>query len=149
MSTHACVAKPDGEAIDGRYVHFDGYPSGLGVTLIEGLERFDGDLVAMTTKLIDNERVGWSVLAGIDLTEEPTWRDYSEEPSNSPLSYSARGETNELIITSVQHAADCGCDWLYVLRPEGIAVYNLERKERYLGVVAWGDTAAMNTLNRF
>lgn len=148
MSTHACVAKPDGEAIDGRYVHFDGYPSGLGVTLIEGLERFDGDLVAMTTKLIDNERVGWSVLAGSDLTEEPAWQGITEEPRRNPLSYSARGETDELIITSVQHAADCGCDWLYVLRPEGITVYDLNGRRNH-GVVAWGDTAAMNALNPF
>lgn len=147
MSTRACVAKPDGEAIDGRYVHFDGYPSGVGATLIEGLKHFD-DLAAMTTKLIDNERVGWSVLAGSDLALEPAWQGYSEEPRRNPLSYSARGETHELIITSVQQAADCGCDWLYVLRPEGISVFDLYR-DRHLGLVAWGDTAAMNALNPF
>lgn len=79
MSTRAVIAKPDGDGFRGRYHHFDGYPSGLGVALVGTLaEQFGGDLEAMVTRLIDEEHVGWSNIIGHDLSMPSCWHDSSD-----------------------------------------------------------------------
>lgn len=146
MGTRSCVAKPNGEAIEGRYVHWDGYPSGVGVTLVTAKDTaFGGDLAAMHKKLIDDERIGWSVLAGRDLSLPPAWEEVGEKSAN-PLSYTVRGEKDddEILIDSVQAAKHSGCAWLYILTEAGVIVISLYHEGRH--VVAWGDEAAMEAL---
>lgn len=76
MGTRSIVAEPHGDGFRGRYVHWDGYPSGVGASLFEAYRtRFEGDHEAMTLYLIDEEPVGWSVLAGIDWTLPKGWHD--------------------------------------------------------------------------
>lgn len=142
MSTRSIVAKPDGDAWKGRYVHSDGYPSGVGACLFTAYhEAFGGDLAAMTAKLVDSEHVGWSALCGHDLTLPPEWREYDAMPRTSytnpagetydvvdyaamgPRSYTARGETPQSDDpTGDWSTPDTPEEWFYVLSPGGLVV---------------------------
>lgn len=151
MGTHSCIAKPEGDGWRGRYVHWDGYPTGVGVTLVTALtEAFKGDLDAMTAKLIDNEPVGWSIIAGADLSQPGCWVDSGDRPNNAPASYSARGETGDTWITS-QDEAFPGVEWVYVLTPSGVMVWEGDGGAFGMGggnfrdpvMVPWGDVVGM------
>jgi len=131
-----------------RYCHWDGYPRGVGKSLWDNYQKnFKGVLGAMTKILLD-EKVGWSSLAASDLTLPPVWADgykfddhdtrawkSTEEITQqiyamqcelmltdeelrillyefAPKSYTARGETDEQLITQV---SDLGwLEWGYV-----------------------------------
>ncbi len=100
MSTRACIARPDGDSWRGIYVHGDGYPSALGVTLV-ALVRGRG--VAAVLALAERAPQGWT-----RFPDEPSV--YHDEP---------------YIIT----ADDCpgNIEWLYVLSEDGaITVYGLD-----------------------
>lgn len=123
MGTRAVIAKPDGEmGWVGRYHHWDGYPSGLGATLAEWHERLGA--AELTRILIDEEKVGWSTINDADLTLPPAWEELGGSERSGPLSYSVRGETDELLIT--HDGDDCGTEWAYVIREDEIEV--LERR---------------------
>jgi hypothetical protein len=60
MSTRSVVAVPNGDAWRGRYVHSDGYPSGIGRVLTE-LVRRDG-VQAVREMVVTGPHYGWSFL---------------------------------------------------------------------------------------
>ena len=80
MSTRSVIARPvDGVELDfrGRYVHSDGYPSGVGQTLFVALrEQFNGDLGAMLKLIIDDHPAGWSSLMNADFSLKPGFTSY-------------------------------------------------------------------------
>jgi hypothetical protein len=155
MSTRACIAKPDGDGWRGRYHHSDGYPTGLGVALMEHYNGyFQGDLDAMTTYLIDNEKVGWSFIHGTDLSLGPQWQEYDEYPKTpegwtdysaiGPQSYTARGETSDKPTgdwITHEDVDDVFIEWSYILTPRGIIVYYGTHTP--LGMVEWDDIEGM------
>lgn len=158
MGTRAVIAKPlpDGEW-KGRYHHWDGYPSGLGVTLIKAKdEHFGGDLDKMITHLIDNEKIGWSTINVENPAGPPSWEDGTAEHVN-PQSYTARGEKPKGEDGWWIHSTDAeasGTEWAYVLHPEGIDVYIGDGGAfgmgggnfRLLARIPWGDAEAMEQL---
>src|SRR5882724_1099819 len=81
MSTRSIIAKV-GEhkgQFAGRYVHADGYPTGMGATLWSLLHgHFQNDLSKMLKYLIDAPHAvaGWSAIVGKDFTLKPgyTWQ---------------------------------------------------------------------------
>lgn len=76
MGIRSVVARPSGDGFEGRYVHWDGYPSGVGASLWAAHHgHFGGDVEAMQRYLIDDEPVGWSSLAGIDWDLPKGWHD--------------------------------------------------------------------------
>lgn len=147
MGTRSIVAKPVGDGWFGRYCHWDGYPEGVGLALLDGYEWLGYD--ALVKKLIDDEQVGWSSLAGTDLTLEPTWYEMGKSGPN-PTSYTARGETDELHFTESSEDYS-GAEWLYIMAPAGIFVaagnfgmFGMGGGNfRDLRLVPWGDAAAM------
>jgi hypothetical protein len=82
MSTRSIVARPDAEhGWEGRYVHSDGYPTGVGKHLFEQYHvHFEGHPDLMAAKLVDGEPIGWSALAGYDLSLPPEWDPIYEHP---------------------------------------------------------------------
>lgn len=79
MSTRAIIAKPEGDGWVGTYHHYDGYPTGLGTTLLEAhAGYFAGDVDAMTRYLIDDELVGWSDINGADWSQAKGWHDHHD-----------------------------------------------------------------------
>ena len=58
MSTRGIIARPtEGDGFIGRYHHFDAYPSGLGMQLIELIDEWGVSNTAKT--LIDDHPAGW------------------------------------------------------------------------------------------
>ncbi len=87
MGTRSIIAVPEGDGWVGRYCHWDGYPEGVGLSLVENVERLGLERVR---GVIMGEPVGWSVVAGTDLSLDPVW---DEIVVGAPKSFSARGET--------------------------------------------------------
>ena len=77
MSTRSVVAVQAGDGWRGRYVHSDGYPSGVGVTLLKLVER---DGLEQVIKTLTQDHYGWSHLSSTqpDITgiKPPTELDF-------------------------------------------------------------------------
>ena len=71
MGTRSMILKPEGDAWVGRYVHWDGYPEGVGAALHEIVNR---DGLTMARKVLIDDHVYWS---SIDPSMVHTKRDYS------------------------------------------------------------------------
>lgn len=65
----------------GVYCHSDGYPTGVGYTLVENWRNvFKGD----TQKIVDyimQSKKGWSGIAGTNFNHKPTWNGARDVPS--------------------------------------------------------------------
>lgn len=57
MGTRSLVLKPEGDAFVGRYVHWDGYPTGVGQSLLNIVQR---DGLEMARRVIIDEHFYWS-----------------------------------------------------------------------------------------
>lgn len=92
MATRSIIAKRTAEGWEGRYHHWDGYPTGLGAGLIDHVHRYGAPFVVQ--KLVDEEPVGWSTVIERDLEKSPTWEETEVGPDErpAPLSYFTRGE---------------------------------------------------------
>jgi hypothetical protein len=210
MGTRSIIAKPQGDGWEGAYHHWDGYPSALGVTLLElHATHFGGDVDAMIRYLIDDEPVGWSTINRADWSLPKSWDDdhdpaspcgecgqeiwrhyaqyYPEGDAGDPMvnggrrkglilpdqvmqlghsfvrvkapkgpqSYSARGEGDG---TDRHHYSTdddfAGAEWVYVLCPSGIMVFEGDLGMFGCGggnfrdprLVPWGDMTAMLAL---
>jgi hypothetical protein len=99
MSTKACIARPDGNAWTGYYIHSDGYPDYTGTAIVR-LARANGiDAV-------------WQHAA----TAPQGWTRFPDEPSIY--------HEEPFILSPEQHA---GIEWLYLLEADGkIAVYRAQ-----------------------
>ena len=77
MSTRSVIARPTTPGhFRGRYHHWDGYPSGVGVTLVElynGI--FKQDLGRMLKVLLDDHPAGWSTINGANFRLKPGYGD--------------------------------------------------------------------------
>ena len=145
MGTRSIVSVPDGDGWKGRYVHWDGYPTGVGQSLIEIVMR-DGIEVARRT--IVDEHVYWS---SIDASEGmanpdlhtgqivPTGEQRELRPNvvvvgygNADLNSEAAGEDPDKPYWMLNPSNfDCGAEWHYILGD----------RELFVSVVGWGDSA--------
>lgn len=151
MSTRSVVAYPVGDGWRGRYVHSDGYPAGVGATLVRLVKR---DGLETVLRKITQDRYGWATLnddqpniTGVRVSPSATFGTYAYGTPQR-LVYQLRpggiyGDgrfANEpgygLAYTTVQGQSDPhdwitrdshdqGTEWAYVLSPLGIVV--LER----------------------
>lgn len=152
MSTRSCIAKPDGDAWKGRYHHSDGYPTGMGRSLIDMFHGyFAGDLDAMVAYLIDSEPVGWSFILGTDLSIGPQWLEWDAYPKDDdgfadfskigPQSFTARGEVpfhdEDGTGDWIRPGDDTDTEWVYVLTPMGIFIGVGTQTPEWM--VAWDD----------
>ncbi|BDI31474.1 hypothetical protein CCAX7_35250 [Capsulimonas corticalis] len=98
MSTRSAIVRATGPGtFAGRYVHFDGYPAGVGQALWDLYHgEFDGDLDRMLEAIIDKHPAGWS---SID--------DYPKS-----CYCHDRGETRRLTVTQ-RNAYRLCCEFVY------------------------------------
>ena len=133
MSTHALVFVPDStHGMRGRYVHFDGYPDGLGATLLRLVARDGFDKVRDV--LIDSQ-AGWVSVTGarhqLEFDEKGTANTIDFHGDNGDVVTSSKGEglfvvgygepTNlgDLITTSSLDEAPFW-EWAYLLASWGM-----------------------------
>jgi hypothetical protein len=116
MSTRSVVAKPYGAGFRGRYIHWDGYPTGVGAELFRIYrEVFKCDLKAMLKTLIVDHPAGWSSIFG-DWSKGPGFvESLSSDAGHAPSCY-CHGDRHEKGNTVTdKNASDVGCEWAYVL----------------------------------
>lgn len=137
MSTRSVIARPVGDEWEGRYHHFDGYPTGVGKTLWDlvqarGLE--------WTRRTLLDEHTGWSTINGVDWSlapgfsesggrcahprcTRPRWEHdkVKHEYRARPACY-CHGDRSEEGWT-IRPADDTDTEWCYVLGNNGMTVY--------------------------
>ena len=135
MGTRACIARKTPQGFQGRYHHWDGYPTGLGkalFTLYEG--HFRRDLEAMLKTLVDDHPAGWSTICDKDFGIEPGFEErtpcvlcgkeysYNHDQenghefrlSNRPRCYCHGDRREGPWEVNQKNAAGSGCEWAYV-----------------------------------
>jgi hypothetical protein len=168
MSTRSCILRPglEHESPSGRYIHADGYPSGVGKTLYHAIrEHFQGDIAAALKLLIDDHPAGWSALAGADFTLKPGFTNFSVPKKyrhkdgstdwtafwNSPLQRRPRcychGQRHEeRADLTLDKASSWGCEYAYVVSPESRKLYVLSSYtkdgDKMIGMCGMGDEDA-------
>ena len=82
MSTNGIVARSTGErTFEGRYHHWDSYPSGLGVTLVELYRsHFKPNLSRMLQVLLNEHPAGWRTIVHKDFTLKPGYTNLGTLP---------------------------------------------------------------------
>src|SRR5258708_19905372 len=120
------AARSTGEStFAGRYHHWDSYPPGLGVALVELYRsHFKRDLDRMLQVLLD-EHKAWSTIVHKDLTLKPGYTNVASPPEgmsiedfhNLPLNrrpqchcHGARHEEGFV----ADEKSDCGAEWAYI-----------------------------------
>lgn len=113
MSTRSSIALPEPGGWRGVFHHWDGYPTGLGATLLDLYDsRYDGEFDAMARELVLDSPAGWSTING-------SW-----EPRE--------GEDSPIVCRCPDDPTDCDplfIEWAYALTPEGIDVYAAARAQ--------------------
>jgi hypothetical protein len=136
MSTRSAIMRHEEGGGRGVYHHWDGYPSGLGVTLVKlYFGHFGEDVELMTKELIDVHPAGWSTLNSRDLTKPAGFGSVEGPPCYCHGDRSEDG--NEIIcIDDPLRPGYCSqagaCDplfieWEYRLSHEGIEVWGSVR----------------------
>ena len=148
MSTHALVF---GESSLGRYVHFDGYPSGVGAALLRIVQR---DGLDVARKVVLDSQGGWVSLHG-----EPSRSEYDEDGKLFKNIFNAEpgtvvdfGDTSHPFVVGYGDADVYGdpvnsddlsdapsCAWAYHLGDAGLNFARLDEnpKIKWLGVARW------------
>jgi hypothetical protein len=79
VSTRGVIARQKGDFFEGRYHHWDSYPSGLGKALWElAHNQFKGNLDEMLHILIDEHPAGWSTIVNKDFAITPGFNEYGK-----------------------------------------------------------------------
>lgn len=104
---HTCT---EWEAV---YCHFDGYPEGVGDTLVRNWrDHFEGNTQAIVDFIMSTQ-VGWSSLTGADFSKPPTW---DIEDNSQPRWYDDRpGEDPSVPVRFLSSDGDFGwCEYGYL-----------------------------------
>jgi len=128
--------REDGHA-KGRYVHWDGYPSGVGLALLKMVER---DGLERVTEVLTREHYGWSTVdaQGVIADEYafmyPPTR-FEAVPGYGVAFVNDTEQSDEWI--DLDDDSDDWCEYAYVLTSEGLEVYEQGAGWKPLGTVAW------------
>ena len=126
MSTRSCIARPiETGGFQGRYVHWDGYPSGVGRDVYDLFNRpvkkggFGRNFTRLTKALLDNHPAGFSHIHG-DWTASVGWGENKacakQSASTDPVECYCHGERHdEPYEVTHENAAESGCEYAYVL----------------------------------
>ena len=144
MGTRGIIARPTpGDGFEGRYHHWDSYPTGLGATLFRlANEHFSGDLKRMMAVLIDEHPAGWSTITHANWNNPPGFTEnppsyfredntYDEkrafaESHPSCYCHGDRKEEPKPLLTQV--GDDGGAEYAYVISIEGRTMGVLEKR---------------------
>lgn len=143
MSTRGVIARATVTGFNGRYHHWDSYPSALGATLYALYNgHFQKDLPAMLAYLIDEHPAGWSTINERDFTKAPGF----DRPGPQCYCHGARTEVGWECTES--NTVESGCEWAYVFRTEHgktlMDVLSSYRPDgaKMIGMFGCGDPAA-------
>jgi hypothetical protein len=140
MSTRSVIARETpGGGFAGRYVHWDGYPSGVGAQLWELYRsRFGRDLDAMLSELIDGHPAGWSVLCA-------DWSLPLNSSDSSPRCYCHWRNEPASELTQA-NAALSWCEYAYTLGRDtaGSAVMRILVPDGARDAGKWKEAAAVD-----
>lgn len=111
MATRSTIARKVDDSIQSIYVHFDGYPEGVGATLQESYttpEKIDalmalGDLSVLGAEIGSKKDFDISVLDGECLAYG---RDRGEDGTEA--------KTHETYIDYINYRVDQGCEYAYL-----------------------------------
>lgn len=128
MPNHpSVIARPTDTGFAGRYVHNEGHPVAR-ISLLRALYAgpFAGDLDAMTKFLIDDHPAGWSQL-GLNPTVDTGWDNGRSSVYHHDFVCYCHGDRNDEAYLRTDDNTDIAqADWVYVLRPDGIEVIDLD-----------------------
>ena len=116
MSTRSVIArKTEGDAFIGRYSHYDGYPSGVGIGVINAFSEFPFEKAVSI--LLDEHPGGWSSIADADWTKEIGYVNYDhpefESLRKAPNCFCHGGRSEDgWTITNLD---DAGVEFAYVI----------------------------------
>jgi hypothetical protein len=149
MGTRSVIAIPDAEhGWKGRYVHWDGYPTGVGEALRRIVQR-DGYTTAV--RALTEEHYGWSTLEPDKDPDEPLSPGYSDGRFAIVGGYgtaytTAQGQSSADDWVTAD-GDDWGTEWAYLLGEGGMAVYESRPGGWHkIGFVAYTDDAGMTRL---
>ena len=127
MSTNGIIARSTGEGtFEGRYHHWDSYPNGLGVALVELYRgHFQRDLSRMLQVLLDKHPAGWSTIVHKDFKLKPGFTNVAQRPEGVSIGEFQNQPLNrrpQCYCHGVRHEdgflhnekSDCGAEWAYV-----------------------------------
>jgi hypothetical protein len=150
MGTRGVVAIKDGDGWKGRYIHWDSYPSGVGLALVEILTR---DGLEQAVKTLIETHYGWSQVTGeSDLEPLSEGQDdgrfenipgYGVAYTDTKITgYDGRPYqqvTEDQWILSGE--SDNGTEWAYVLFADHIDVYRRQTHDAkpMVGMFGLGD----------
>jgi len=131
VSTHSIIAIKTEEGFEGKYCHYDGYPTGVGISILEAIDHFG--LKKAISVLTKEHKSGWSSMAGCDWSLEPTFdthdTELGEERNPRCACHGDLGqdwEGNKIVAKkwTVDQDYDVICDWAYVFDvPKGRVNY--------------------------
>jgi len=123
MGTRSIVALPEGaHGFKGRYIHWDGYPEGVGASLVEILKRDGGNAV----DVLIHENYGWS---NLDPDKDDTLPDMYQDgrfkavPGYGVAYTTVENQSSPDDWHTRENAEESWCEWAYVIHPDYIQVY--------------------------
>jgi hypothetical protein len=119
MGTRGCIARVKGPGqFEGRYHHWDSYPTGLGATLYKAYHgHFKKDLPAMLKYLIDDHPAGWSTINKADFSQAPGYEEGGFE-TKGPNCYCHGGRSDDAWLVTQSNASDSGVEYTYAFDVE-------------------------------
>lgn len=160
MGTRGVIARaversPGKLGFEGRYHHWDSYPSGLGQTLFKLANGFfQGDIEKLLHVLIDEHPAGFSTINGADPSLPAGYRDlygkgttakYEDPHGFECFCHGARHEEASDPLTE-DDASGCGCEWAYAIDAKTKKMYVLssvcEDGTKMIGAFGMGDPNA-------
>ena len=152
MSTRGAIVRQTEGGFEGRYHHWDSYPSGLGKALWDAYHGpFQSDLPRLAKTLIDDHPAGWSSIVGVDWSREPGYIEYPNREAEGvcrPKCYCHGDRSEEENRITQNNAADCGCEFVYVLStigPPTLTILSSFRTDgtKMVGFFGYGDPDAV------
>lgn len=152
MGTRSIVAVPDAEhGFRGRYIHWDGYPSGVGEALRTIVNRDGYDFAV---KVLTEQHYGWSSVNGAETQELGSGQTdgrFAAVPGYGVAYTTSTGGFQSVPQSSPDDwhfgddAKDTWCEWAYVLGESEIGVFRPDGgRWVQVGWVAYTDAAGMS-----
>jgi len=140
MGTRGCIARITTDGFQGRYHHWDSYPTCLGATLWKLYhEHFKHDLKAMLEVLIDQHKAGWVEYGTKDI--EKKTKKYL-----TPKCYCHGGRQEKAWLVDQKNASGSGVEWVYAFNEETktmqILASYIENDIKMIGAFGCGDPKA-------
>jgi len=132
MATSSAVGIPNGDGWKARYVHWDGYPNGVGMAVYTIAAR---DGLDLAIRVLTQDHAYWSTLTAEETSASPDRKGF-EFVAGYGVTSANRGADDVWLTQAVE---DCGAGWVYVLSDAGLFVIKGDMGNwRRPVIVPWG-----------